>query len=114
MRRAGIDRFRPVRERAGNAAEIGVRRTSQDVTVPSLEELRQRVLEERKRTGLLEDVRDDLCEKPFFEATSRAAGGRSDRTLDLIGRERRNDLDVVAEQLREFAVAKRSVVEVGA
>ena len=88
-------------------------RECEPIAFPSLEQLGERVLKERKRAGLVRDVGDDLRHEPGFGHDADRFGRPSDRLLQLVGRERWDRLRPRREQLAEAWVHQRSVVEVG-
>ena len=93
-------------------AELPVRGEGQSILVPTFEELREGVLQEREGAGLMGDVGDHLRHQPGLGQDADPFDGPSDRLLELVGRERRNRLGTFSEQLPEARVDERAVVEV--
>ena len=89
-----------------------VRGEGQPLLVPTFEELREGVLQERERAGLMGDVGDHLRHQPGLGPDADPFGRPSDRLLELVGGERRNRLGPFGEQLPEARVDERAVVEV--
>ncbi len=108
------DAIGPRRQGSRHAADLLECREGEPVAVPSLEQLRERVLEQRKRAGLVGDVGDDLGLEAGLDGDADPFDRPSDRLLDLVGRERRHRLGPCREQLAEPRVRQRAVVEVGA
>jgi hypothetical protein len=82
-------------------------------TVPSVEELRQRVLQQRKPARLVGDIRDHLRHQTRLELNRLTLGRSADRLLQLVRCERRDRLDPGRQQLAEPRVHERSVVVIG-
>jgi hypothetical protein len=97
---------------SGDAADVPVRGEAQSVLVPTFEELRERVLQERERPGLMGDVGDQLGNQPGLGSDADPFGRPPDRPLELVGYERGQRLGPLGEQLAEAGVDKWAVVEV--
>ncbi len=100
-------------ERAGHTADLAIRLEEQDPAVAPLEELRERVLHQRERPGLLRDVGEHLGDEPGLQRHVDAFRRPGDRAFDLLPRERDHGFDARLEQLREAPIQQRPVVEVG-
>ena len=111
---AAVDLLGPAGERPGDAADRAIGVARQRASLAPLVELGQRVLEQRQRARLVGDVGHELGEQARLEPCADALRRAGDRALELVGLQRDERLDIVAEQLREAAVEQRPVVEVGA
>ena len=99
-------------ERPGDPADLLVGGEGQSIVVPTLEELRERVLQERESTRLMGDVGDHLRHQAWLRPDADPLDRPSDRLLELVGGERRNRLGPFSEQLPESGVDEWAVVEV--
>ena len=108
-----VDLLGATGERSRDSAHRLIGGTQEDAPLAALVQLGQCVLEQRERAGLVRDVGDHLREQARLERRADALGRPRDRTLELVGPQRHDRLDVVAEQLGEAAVEQRPVVEVG-
>jgi hypothetical protein len=113
VREVGVELLGPPAERAGDAADPPVSVEREDTAVAPFEELRQRVLHQRQRAGLLGDVCEHRGHERRLERDVDALRRTGDRAFELIGRERDHRLHARAEQLREAPVQERAIVEVG-
>ena len=108
-----VERLGPAGEGGRDASQPAVRGQLDHLTAAPVEQLRQRVLEEREGAGAIGDVGDDVGEEARLEPHAGPLGGTVDRPFQVGRPHRRDDLGAVAQQLPEGAVAKRTVVEVG-
>ena len=92
--------------------ELLVRGEGQSIVVPTFEELRERVLQERKGSGLMGDVGDHLRHQTLLGPDAHPFARASDRLLELVGCEGRNGFGPLSEQLSEARIDERAVVEV--
>ena len=79
-----------------------------------VEELRERVLEERQRVRLSGHVGDETADEPRLDGDVELAGRQGRSGLELIGAQRDDADDVVGEQLSQLRIGQRPIVEVGA
>ena len=93
-RRVGrlVDAFGSGGQGPGDPADLLVRGEGQPVLVPTFEELREGVLQQREGAGLMGDVGDHLRHQPGLGPDADPFGRPSDRLLELVGGERRNRL----------------------
>ncbi len=101
------------RERPRDAADLAVGLRSERAVAPPVEQLGERVLQQRERAGLLGNVRHDLGDEGRFDPHPGVLSGPGDRALQLLGRQRDDRLGPRAYQLGEAAVRERAIVEVG-
>jgi hypothetical protein len=78
-----------------------------------LEQLGQRVLQQRQRARLLAHVLRDRRDQPRPEQQPGALGRAGDRPLQLVPRQRQHELDALAQQLAKVDILERSVGEIG-
>ena len=71
----------------------------------SVEQLGQRILEQRQRVRLAGDVGDQSPDEAWFDGDVELAGGKCRSGLELVGAERHDGDDVVGEQLAQTGSA---------
>ena len=74
---------------------------------PPLEQLGQRVLQQRKAAGLIRGLQQHLREQPRLEVDPYLSCRPSDRPLELVGIERDDGFDVRTHQVREARIQER-------
>jgi hypothetical protein len=107
-----VERLGPPCDRPGDTTDLVVGRTRKRRPHPPLVELGERVLEQRQRARLVDDVGDDAAEQSLLERHAHALGGSSDRALELVRRQRQHRLNSVPHQFADAAMEKRPVVEI--
>ena len=107
-----VDAFGSGGQGPGDPAELLVRGEGQSVLVPTFEELREGVLQQREGARLMGDVGDHLRHQPGLGPDADPFDRPPDRLLELVGCEGRNRLGPFGEQLPETRVDERAVVEV--
>jgi hypothetical protein len=107
-----VEDLRSACDRPGDSADRLVRRPRERRAVAALMELGQRVLQQRQRTWLVDDVGHDLREQTLLERHPHSLRRARGRPLELVRRQRKHRLDRVAHHLAEPAVEQRPVVEV--
>ena len=80
----------------------------------SIEEFGQRVLQQRQRSGAIGNVSHQLRDERRFERHAERFHRADDRSLDLLGRHRRDHLGALAQEFAESAMLQRPIVEIGA
>ena len=101
-------------QRAGHPAELLVGGVADPAAAPMLEQLGQRVLQQRQRAGAIDDLPHQLGHERRLERDAVLFHRAGDRALQLERAHRGDDFGAVAEQLTETAVLQWTVVEVGA
>jgi hypothetical protein len=102
------------RQRATDAADLGVRRSRDDRVDPAFEQLGQRELQQRQRAGSGYDVADHRRDQTGLEANTDLRGRTLDRLLQLGGGHRGHRQRARADDRPEPLVLQRAVVEIGA
>lgn len=110
---AGQQSFGALHQRARHPAELLVRGVVDAVAAPIVEQLRQRVLQQRQRAGSIGYLPDQGGHERRLERDAVRLRRTRDRTLQLVRRHRCDDLGPVAEQFTETSVLQWPVVEVG-
>jgi hypothetical protein len=100
-------------ERPRRAAELDVGRELDHPPVPPVEQLGQRILQQRQGGGAVRDIRHDPSDHAWFESDADAICRPFDRSLELLGGHGGHELGSLAQELGEGVVAERTVVEVG-
>ncbi len=109
--KARIDRVGAAADGTAQAAEVMESVERQGVADPSLEQLGQRVLQQRQG-GLVADVAHDLGDQPGLDLDADVARGADDRRLDVGCRHRSHRLRGLRQQIAERPVEKGAVEEV--
>ncbi len=99
-------RVGPPRQRARDAAAGPVGGDRDRSADPGIEQLGQRVLQQRQRPGAVDDLADHLGHDEGVDVDADLGGRAGDGRLELVDRHRRDHLGAVAEQLAEAAVAQ--------
>ena len=110
----GEQRVGPPGQRPRHATAGAVGGDRDRAADPGVEQLGQRVLQQRQRARAVDDLAHHLRDDERVDVDADLAGRAGDRRLELVDRHRRDHLGAVAEQLAEAAVPQRPVVEVGA
>src|SRR5262245_8485357 len=97
------------REGTADPSDVAVRLERETPVVSSIVELREGVLDERERAGLFGHVGGDLRNQGAVHAKARALRGTDDRSLELLGRQRTEDLGRRTEQWTDTQVPERTV-----
>ncbi len=105
-----VEEVRAGCEGARHPAHLPVRGQREPIPIPSLEELRERVLQQRQSAGLVRDVGDHLGDETRLEEGGLPFRRSADRLLQLVGGERRNRLVPRRQELAEPRVHERPVV----
>ena len=100
-------------QRARDPAELLVGGVVDAVAAPAVEQLGQRVLQQRQRAGSIGHLPDQGRDAMPARTSRRALSRQCDRPLQLARGHRRDDLGPLAEQFAETAMLQRPVVEVG-
>jgi hypothetical protein len=109
----GQESLGALHQRAGNAADGLVGGMADPGAAPVLEQLGQRVLQQRQRAGSIGHRADQLGHQRGLEGDAVPLGREGDRPLQLVTGHRRDDLGSVAQQLTDTPMLQRPVVEVG-
>ena len=104
----------PPLQRAIEAPHRSVRRCRQHVAGAAVEQLGERVLEQRKCPRLVPDVRDQLAEQGRLEGHAVRLGGAESSGLEFLRRQLCDVDDARAEPSAELGVRQLVRVEVGA
>jgi hypothetical protein len=75
-----------------------------------VEQLGERVLEERQGAGTVADVGHDLGDQARLEANAQPFGGSVDGAFEFLRGHRRDHLGAAAQQLTDGPVIERTVV----
>src|SRR6266542_2474876 len=104
----------PAGERTAESAHSPVVREGEAAVPASLEDLRERELEQRQSPRSIGGVRYDLGEQRRFRHHAHAFGRPGDRTLKLLRRQWAHGLRSSPDELAERLVTERPIVEVPA
>ena len=110
----GQQSLSPLDQRAGYSAELLVGGVADPAAAPTLEQLGQRVLQQRQSARAVDDLPHQLGHERRLERDAVLLHGAGDGALQLERAHRGDDFGAVAEQLTETAVPQWTVIEVGA
>jgi len=109
-----VELLGPAGQRPAHATTCAVGTTGKHASLAPLEQLGQRILEQRQRPRLRADIAHHLRHQLRLGRHARAPRRRADRLLQLIRVERQHHLGAGTHQLAQLRVTQRPVVEVGA
>jgi hypothetical protein len=110
---AGQQSLGALDQRARHPAEFFVRGVVDAVSASIVEQLGQRVLQQRQRAGSIGHLPDQGGHECRLERDAVGLRRTGDRTLQVVRRHRCDDLGPVSEQFTETSVLQGPVVEVG-
>jgi hypothetical protein len=107
------ERIRPPGQCSRHATALAVGGEGDRAAGSGLEQLRQRVLQQRQGARSIDDLAHNLRHDEWLDIYADPAGWADDGCFELVDRHRRDHLGPVAEQLAETPMAQWTVVEVG-
>ena len=111
---AGEQALGPLHERTRHAPQLAIGGIGDESALSSIEEFGQGVLQQRQRSRSIGNVSHQLRDERRFERHAERFHRADDRSLDLLGRHRRDHLGALAQQFAESAMLQRPIVEIGA
>lgn len=108
-----VESFSPLRQRSDGAPHFLIGRVGEQPALPPFKQLRQGILQQRQRPGLVMHFLDDLRDQPILKRHADSVDRAGDGLFHLFSTQWQNGLHTAAYQVAKLRVAQRAIVKVG-